>query len=232
MAITYMQRRRSGIYEFRRMLPRALAGKPMPAHARRELAELLNDETGRFKGELTVSLHTTDPAEGKRRDIKEGARVDALFAAAERLITNGPPSSSAGEGEAIDLEELRANVLAELLAADAAEREDGDDTLRLQTAAERAQRWPDLVAVPEASAKGMLEDHLSAHGEALADLQADYRSAFARRDPKIADAELRVELKRLGVPIDPRSAWYSGSGPCGASGSREGVRPLAQATSR
>ena len=211
MAITYMQRRRSGIYEFRRMLPRALAGKPMPAHARRELAELLNAQTERFKGELTVSLHTTDPTEGKRRDIKEGARVDALFAAAERLITNGPQSSSAGERGAIDLEELRANVLAELLAADAAEREDGDDRRRLQTAAERAQ-WPDLVGVPEASAKGMLEDHLSAHGEVLADLQADYRNALARRDPKIVDAELRVHLKRLGVPIDPPSPWYREAG--------------------
>ena len=90
--------------------------------------------------------------------------------AAERLITNGPPSSSGG---AIDLEELRANVLAELLAADAAEREDGDDKRRLQTAAERAQKWPDLVAVPGADPKGMLEDHLSAHGEVLSDLQAD-----------------------------------------------------------
>jgi uncharacterized protein DUF6538 len=160
-----MQRRRSGIYEFRRMLPRALAGKPMPAHARRELAELLNAKTGRFKGELTVSLHTADPTEGKWRDIKERARVDDLFAAAERLIANGPPSSSAGEGGAIDLEELRANVLAELLVADAAEREDGDDRRRLQTAAERTQS-PDLVDVPEASAKGMLEDHPSAHGDA------------------------------------------------------------------
>jgi hypothetical protein len=86
-------------------------------------------------------------------DIKEGARVDALFAAAERLITNGPPSSSADEGGAIDLEQLRANVLSELLAADAAEREDSDDRRRLQTAAERAQ-WPDLVGVPRGGREG------------------------------------------------------------------------------
>ena len=210
MAITYMQRRRSGVYEFRRMLPRSLAGKPMPAYARRELAELLNPATDCFKRELTVSLRTNEAREAKRRDFKEGARVGDLFASAERIIANGKPTP-ANNGAAIDLVELRSNVLAGLLAADAAEREEGDDRRRLQTREERA-RWPDLVAVPDASAKGMAVEHLDAYGSALDELQADYRKAYARRDPAIVDAELRGQLKRLRVPIEPTAPWYREAG--------------------
>ena len=154
------------------MLPRALAGKPVPPYARRELTELLNAQTGRFKGELDGFASHHRSGGRQTPGHQEGARVDALFAAAERLITSGPPSS-ASAGTSIDLEELRANVLAELLAADDAEREDGDDRRRLQTAAERTQ-WPDLVPVPEAGAKGMLEDHLSLC-RPPADLQAGLR---------------------------------------------------------
>lgn len=62
-----MQRRRSNIYEFRRMLPRSIAGKPVPSHAREALAELINPNTGRFNRELTVSLQTTDPRVANRR---------------------------------------------------------------------------------------------------------------------------------------------------------------------
>ena len=124
MAITYMHRRSSGIYEFRRMLPKTLVGKPMPVYARHELVQLLNPATGCFKQELTISLRTNDAGEGKRRDFREGTRVDDLFASAERLVASGRPMD-ANSGAAIDLEELRANVLAALLAADAAEREEG-----------------------------------------------------------------------------------------------------------
>jgi integrase len=181
----------------------------MPPYARRELVELLNTKTGCFKRELTVSLQTKDNAEGKRRDLRQGTRVADLFAAAELLITNGQPQSA--DGGAIDLAELQSFVVAELLAADAAEREEGDDRRRLQTAEDRA-RWPDLVAVPDANAKGMAEDHLAAYGSTLDELQTDYRNAFARRDPKIVDAELRAHLKRLGVRIDPAAPKYRDAG--------------------
>ncbi len=33
-ALSYMQRRASGTYEFRKRLPEALAGKPVPSHMR------------------------------------------------------------------------------------------------------------------------------------------------------------------------------------------------------
>ncbi len=46
-----MQRRSSGIYEFRKRLPKELAGKPAPEHAKRHVPELVNPNTGRFKRE-------------------------------------------------------------------------------------------------------------------------------------------------------------------------------------
>jgi integrase len=211
MAITYMQRRRSGIWEFRRMLPRPLAGNAMPVHARPQLAELLNTKTGRFKRELAISLGTSDATEAKRRDFKEATRVDALFAEALRLVTDGPAPSSSSDGAAINLDELGSAVLAELLAGDEAEREEGDDRRRLQTAEERSQ-WPDLVAVPQADAKGMQSDHFAAYGDALELLRADYREAQARRDPSLVDAELRAILKRRGIRIDPKASWYREAG--------------------
>ena len=73
-AITYMQRRRSGIYEFRKRLPKELAGKVAPPHARVAVAELINPKTGRFKAELTISLRTNEQDVAKRRDFKEPAR--------------------------------------------------------------------------------------------------------------------------------------------------------------
>ncbi|MBM6593031.1 site-specific integrase [Microvirga sp. BT291] len=206
MAITYMQRRRSGIYEFRRMLPRSLAGKPVPAYAREALAELTNLKTGRFKRELTVSLQTTDLREGKKRDLREGVRVAELFALAERLIAHGPQATGG-----LDLEDLQASVMAELLAADEEAREEGDDRRRLQTAEERSQ-WPDLIGVSGPQAKGMEEDHFGAYGEALEELEADYRKAQARRDPKIVDPELRTYLKKHGIPVDPSASWYRDAG--------------------
>lgn len=211
MAITYMQRRRSGIWEFRRMLPRSLAGKPMPSHARPQLAELLNTTTGCFKRELAISLGTSDAREAKRRDLVEATRVDALLAEAQRLVTAPPSPPSSSDGAAINLDELRSAVLAELLARDEAEREEGDDRRRLQTVEERAQ-WPDLVAIPSDDAKGMLRDHFAAYGDALEVFRAEYREAQARRDPSIVDAELRALLKRRGIRIDPKAPWYRDAG--------------------
>lgn len=206
MAITYMQRRRSGIYEFRRMLPRSLAGKEVPAYARDSLAELTNSATGRFKRELAISLRTADPNEGKRRDLREASRVSDLFAKAEQLMV-GPPAPTA-----IDLDGLHAFVLSGLLSADALEREEGDDRRRLQTSEKRALRWPDLVPISGPGEKGMAVDHFHAYGDQLRELRDDYRQALARRDPKIVNPELREALKALHVSIDPASPGYREAG--------------------
>ena len=196
------------------MLPRTLAGKPMPSHARPQLAELLNTKTGHFKRELAISLGTSDARDAKRRDLIEAIRVDALFTEAMRVVTNGPAapsSSSSGEGVAIDLDDLQSTVLGELLAQDEAEREEGDDRRRLQTAEERAQ-WPDLLRSPrvmrrnaDRSFRGIWRRVGSVQG-------AEYREAQARRDPAIVDAELRAILNRRGIRIDPRARWYREAG--------------------
>ena len=51
-ALSYMQRRKSGIYEFRKRLPESLAGKPAPSHMRKDFSDLINPKTGHFKREL------------------------------------------------------------------------------------------------------------------------------------------------------------------------------------
>lgn len=192
------------------MLPRSLAGKPAPDFTRGPLAELINSTTGCFKRELTVSLRTSDLRTAKRLDMREGTRVGELFELAEKLIATGPTQSRLATGETIDFQELQAATLAELLAKDDAERE-GDDRRHLQTAEERAQ-WPDLADVPTASAKHMMDDHYLVYGEELEDLEQEYRSALARRNPKIVDAELRAALKQRGIAIDPAAPWYYEAG--------------------
>nr|WP_318656791.1 DUF6538 domain-containing protein [Rhizobium phaseoli] len=74
--LSFMQRRPSGIYEFRRRLPQVLAGKPAPSHLSGVLSELINPTTGKFKQYLTVSLRTHDQRAAKRRDLDEARRVD------------------------------------------------------------------------------------------------------------------------------------------------------------
>jgi hypothetical protein len=52
-ALSYMQRRKSGTYEFRKRLPEALAGKPVPSHMRDAFADLINPKTRCFKREVS-----------------------------------------------------------------------------------------------------------------------------------------------------------------------------------
>ncbi len=47
-ALSYMQRRASGVYEFRKRLPEALAGKPVPSHMRDVFPDLVNPKTRCF----------------------------------------------------------------------------------------------------------------------------------------------------------------------------------------
>jgi hypothetical protein len=67
-ALSYMQRRVSGTYEFRRRLPEALAGKPASAQMREAFPDLINPKSGCFKRELVRSLRTKDVREAKRLD--------------------------------------------------------------------------------------------------------------------------------------------------------------------
>lgn len=78
-ALSYMQRRASGTYEFRKRLPEALAGKPAPTHMRDAFPDLVNPKTLRFKREAVRSLKTTNFKKAKRRDHREAFRATQLF---------------------------------------------------------------------------------------------------------------------------------------------------------
>lgn len=210
-ALSYMQRRTSGTYEFRKRLPESLAGKPVPASMRERFRDLVNADTGRFKREVVCSLDTKDLREAKRRNHRKALCVTQLLDSAMSAISDGPPSGSTF----VNVREIESEVLGELLSADADERTNGDDRRHLQTVEERSQ-WPDLVpAVPVPAgqrqtsttllspfAKGMTADHFHAYGEHLAELEGEYREAWARSDPSIVRAETRIALKRRGVPIN------------------------------
>jgi uncharacterized protein DUF6538 len=86
-ALSYMQRRASGTYEFRKRLPEALAGKPVPAHMRDAFPDLINPKTHCFKRELVRSLATKELKEAKRRDHHEALKATQLFDAAVKALT-------------------------------------------------------------------------------------------------------------------------------------------------
>lgn len=188
------------------MLPRSLAGKPAPTHAREVLAELINPKTGCFKRELTVSLRTSDPREGKRRDLIEAARVGDLIRTAEKLVAQGP-SLTADTSGMLDLEELHASVLTELLGSDEVEREEGDERRHLQTAEERS-RSKLLASIRHGNVKGMEEDHFIALGEDIREGAKLAQRAFARRRFEDFENTLRVYLLRKGMRADPSAPWY------------------------
>lgn len=216
-ALSYMQRRVSGTYEFRKRLPEALAGREAPAHMREAFAELINAKSGSFKRELVRSLQTKDLKQAKRRDHQEALRATHLFEQAVRALTREAARSD-GVSES-DLQEIGEEVYAELLGTDATEREDGDDRRRLQTIEDR-ERWSDIgEAVPvipgipmaiahDPNAKGMARDHFHAYGHALSMFEGEYREAFARRDPTIVFAETSIALKRRGIPPDRTAPWF------------------------
>lgn len=85
-ALSYVQRRASGTYEFRRRLPEALAGKPVPSHMRDAFPDLINPKTHCFKRELVRSLATKELKQAKRRDHKEALKAAQLFDAAVEAL--------------------------------------------------------------------------------------------------------------------------------------------------
>ncbi len=111
-ALSYMQRRTSGIYEFRKRLPQELAAKSVPPHLRLKLAELVNPATGHFKRELTVSLKTADYRLAKRLDLREAVRVNDLLALALRLLKGGSEAEGGGGSGTVSLQDIEADIIA------------------------------------------------------------------------------------------------------------------------
>lgn len=203
-ALSYMQRRASGTYEFRKRLPEVLAGKPVPAHMRNAFPDLINPKTHCFKRELVRSLSTKDVKEAKRRDHQEALKASELFDAAMTALA---PPSVAVASVVLDFKQLGDEVFAELLADDEAERMEGDDRRHLQTPEERAQ-WPDLVEVPPSSQMGMSPDHAHAYGELLPMFENEFRAAYARRDPRIVFPETNIALKARGIFLSKSSPEF------------------------
>jgi len=203
-ALSYMQRRASGTYEFRKRLPEALAGKPVPAHMREAFPDLINSKTHCFKRELVRSLATKELKEAKRRDHQEALKASELFDAAMTALT---PPAVAAEPMVPDFKRLGDEVFAELLADDEAERMEGDDRRHLQTPEERAQ-WPNLVNVPPSSQIGMSPDHAHAYGELLPVFENEFRAAYARRDPRIVYPETNIALKARGIFLSKSSPEF------------------------
>jgi hypothetical protein len=113
--MSYIQRRRSGVYEFRRRMPQALAGKPVPAHMRDRFPDLINSRTGCFKREYVQSLDTKDCPDAKRKAHRLASWwIDLTETAVERL--QSPPTSSASPS--IDPREIGEAVYRQLLAGD------------------------------------------------------------------------------------------------------------------
>jgi hypothetical protein len=195
--MTYLLKDRHGTYYFRRVIPPDLRRfMPPPwqgkANFKRSLGtkkpSVANVEASTALRECTVAFQTALRA-------RDGIAAESKMPADVSPIT---------------IADIESDVIAEVLAADEAEREYGDDRRHLQIPDERAE-WPDLVSV-SFDRKGMEEDHAYAYGNRLSELNDDYRQAHARRDTRIVDAELRHYLKRRGVPIDPRSDFYRQAG--------------------
>ncbi|SCB25869.1 hypothetical protein GA0061099_1003657 [Bradyrhizobium yuanmingense] len=203
-ALSYMQRRASGTYEFRKRLPEALAGKPAPSHIRDAFPDLVNPKTQRFKRELVRSLATKELKQAKRRDHQEALKAARLFDAAVEALT---PRAIVAQPVNLDLKQLSDDVFAALLAEDEAERTDGDDRRYLQTPHERAD-WPDLAAVPPSTQMGMSADHAHMYGELLPVFEDEFRTAYARRDPKIVYPETNIALKARGIYLSKSSPEF------------------------
>ena len=228
--LTYMQRRRSGIYEFRKRLPKELArggraiGSPSrAARTRQPCDRAVQVRTDHFSRH---ERHGGGQAAGPQGS-PSGLRA-SRSRQADRRRRSG--SKALGPRLCPTPAEIEAETLASLLREDEAEREEGDARRHLQSREERAQ-WPDLEAV-RFGAKGMAESHLDVMGEEIDLLREDYRRAFARRDTAIIDAELRSYLKARQIPIGPTSPFLPSGRPCGPQGPREGLRLACAATGR
>ena len=194
--MTYLLKDRHGTYYFRRVIPPDLRAF-MPEH-------------WRGKANFKRSLGTKEPSAAKIEASKALRECTVAFQTALRAKGGLTADPIAAEVHPITIEDIESDVIAEVLAADDAEREDGDDRRRLQTTDERAE-WPDLVSI-SFDRKGMEEDHAYAYGNRLSQLNDEYRQAYARRDTSIIDAELRHYLRKRGLQIDAGSDLYRQAG--------------------
>lgn len=216
-ALSYMQRRRSGTYEFRRRLPQVLAGKPAPDHIRSAFPILINASTGLFKREFVRSLDTKELRPAKTRDHQEALTFARLLE--EVMAALSHPAATPSAPVTVDANEIGESVFRQLLEDDETTRLIGDDRRRIEhrdfnfeTCTEfvvaRATKFPHLIDVPASSAIGMQLDHAEIYGEENIDLANEYRAAYARRDPSIVAAETSIELKRRGASYEKSSAEY------------------------
>ena len=193
--MTYLLKDRHGTYYFRRVIPPELRSFMPPPW--------------QHKANFKQSLGTKKPSIAKIEASKVLRECTVAFQAALRA-KDGVPADARISADVHSIADIEFDVIAEVLAADEAEREEGDDRRRLQTPEDRT-KWPDLFPVTF-GLKGMEEDHAHAYGDRLIELSDEYRRAYARRDTRIIDAELRHYLKRRGMPIDPRSDFYRQAG--------------------
>ena len=191
--MSYLIRDHYGTYYFRRVVPVALrVFMPEP------WVGLVN---------YKHSLGTKDPKIAKREGSKALRACVVAFEFAERAMKGGGKAlTSAPSHDSLSLEDIEADIMSELLAADELERRDGDARRHHQTREERSA-WPDLEPVAFGR-KGMAGDYEDAYAMQLEMLHQDYCAAYGRRDPQIVDAELRTYLKRHRFPIDPTSPDY------------------------
>jgi hypothetical protein len=77
--ISYMQRHTSGTYEFRKRLPEALAGKPVPDHMRDAFAELINSHDRLLQTRTGALARYKELREAKQRDHREALRAAHMF---------------------------------------------------------------------------------------------------------------------------------------------------------
>lgn len=205
--MSYVQRRRSGVYEFRRRLPQALAGKSVPAHVREGFPDLVNSSTGKFKHEFVQSLDTKEAARAKKQAHRIALQLTATVEEALIAIANPAPPQ---RPVIIDPKEVGEAVFRRLLAEDEAERLMGDDRRRTslieyseedgrEVQVDRAANWPDLEPLRPASGLGMQVDHAIVYEEETAELAKEYREAYARRDPTIVSPETAIELTKRGA---------------------------------
>jgi hypothetical protein len=81
--MSYVQRRRSGVYEFRKRLPLALAGKDVPAHMRTRFPDVINITTGKFKHEFVQSLDTKEASAAKKQAHRAALKLARMIEDAE-----------------------------------------------------------------------------------------------------------------------------------------------------
>lgn len=205
--MTYMQRRPSGIYEFRKRLPQEIAGKSAPAHVREELGELINPKTGNFKQFLTISLNTTDQRAAKREDMRQAGRVADLYERALGLLKAPPVARSTRPAPELPaIQEIEDHFYRKVLEEDEQLRREGDARRHSQTPAERAA-YPLLEKV-SFGGMGLERSHLPVLDEEISLLLTDFRDALSRFDITIARAPLNEYLTGRGLGAIKDAAYY------------------------